>query len=240
MQFRSLAHIPPKSLLRIPGRRGLGSRRASVLFGPYLAPDNGGLPDGNNITDFFTSFPGAPTWFAVSDGGAGFIPWGFWQVAVYPQGHLPPGLVSSLAFRYFEESDLGSSENVAQNLVAAFRLLQSDAVAAGYHRAAEFRIAEGPVQIGSPSPAADMGQVLVSAPYGLTTLSAFYSGVILLGPSEQPLPMSQVVAGYDTPLWAALWSPGNRALLRVTETAPHRYGRYPYPYEPPYGTPFVQ
>lgn len=223
----TLQHIPPKSIVHLPGSGPLSSRRSRVTFGVYTPPNNGGVPTETLISNFSLGSGGAPTWFAVSDNGAGYIPWGFWQVALYaPASPLPP---ANLAL---QPSTVGAGEPsfaIANLLVSLFNALKNIAIGSGFPNAKHIHFEAGPVEPGSPSPDDDRGQVIVTADYGIQ-LSAFYSGDFWLDGGEAPLPMVSVVPGIDVPVMLALWSPGNRAFIVAHE--PPGPPRYPYDYHP--------
>ena len=228
-----LHRFPPQAVTRIPGpRQAFGSRRARVTFGLPNVSGQEGMPSGDMINTFFSNNAGAPTWFAVSDGGLGFIPWGFWQVACYPLGELPVSAINNLATTSIEINPLAPSAAVAGSVFGAFSGLRGNAVGLGFKRAKEFKIGD---RIFLPlDPANPGGQVFIDAPFGVTNLQGFYSGGFYLGQGEAPLAMMQVSPGYDNPLFLALWSPGNRAILPLSEAPPPSpYGGYPYPSEPP-------
>ena len=96
-----LTHLPERAIRRIQGSPTIGSRRPQVTFGKLFPPTGGGFPTSDMIIQWFTD-TGTPVWFAVSDGGAGFIPWGFWQFALYPTGDGPGAGFRNLAFSYAE------------------------------------------------------------------------------------------------------------------------------------------
>jgi hypothetical protein len=189
------------------------------------------MPTGDMINNYFSNSGGAPTWVAVSDGGLGFIPWGFWQIAIYPTGHVPAGLTENLSFGVLQAGITDVSASVAGQVFGKFSQLRAQGVAAGFKRASEFKIGDRLFDVSSPNPG---GSVTIDAPYGVTNLQGFYSGPEYPSGVEQELPMILVSPGYDNPLFLALWSPGNRAILPLSEPPfPSRYGGYPYPGQPP-------
>jgi len=183
------------------------------------------------INDWWGS-TGFPVWFAVSDGGAGYIPWGFWQVAFYPTGQGPG--FTNLAFSYNEVGVSAVSASVAGALWGSFQILRGQGIAAGFTRTREMQALISAVQGGStPNPTES---VTVNGPFDSVQLQGFYSGPLFPAPpgEEHAVPMVEVGLGWDNPLFMALWSPGNRAILRATEPPPPTpYGGYPYPGEPP-------
>lgn len=235
MQLPTLKHIPPQAIVRIPGPPVIGSRRARVSWGePIVQPLGiGGCPSGDMIINYWTNSGGNPAWFAVSDGGAGFIPWGFWQVAMYPVGDLPPG-PETLSFGKLEVDASILSVGVATALSSKLRQLRSQGISAGFTNAAKMIIPSNVDALVVTDPTDVRGGMYVDGPFGLTNLQGFYSGPFWLGQGEVQLPMLSVAPGFDNPLFMALWSPGNRALLRVEEAPPpSRYPGYPYPSNPP-------
>ena len=109
------------------------------------------MPDGDMIATCFANNGGAPTWFAVSDGGLGFIPWGFWQVAVYPLGQVPPSAVGNLAFAFTEADPTDPSAAIAGKVWSQFNALRAQAIAAGFNvQGAGIGISEGDTQLGAP------------------------------------------------------------------------------------------
>lgn len=230
----TLQHIPPRSIVRIPGPPIIGSRRPQVTFGKLFPPTEGGFPTSDMIIQWFAD-TGAPVWFAVSDNGAGFIPWGFWQFALYPTGEGPGAGFLNLAFSYAEVAASAPGAAMAGLTFAAFNVLRGQGITAGFADAAEIAFRFSAVQDPSgPNPTESM---IITGPYG-QQLTGFYSGPEFnAGTEGSPdiLPMMLQAAGYDNPLFMALWSPGNRALLRATEseTVPSRYPYYPYPSDPP-------
>jgi hypothetical protein len=225
----TLRHIPPRALTRIPGPPSIGSRRSLVDLGVLGAIGLGGVPTASMISSYIAANSGSPVWFAVSDGGQGYIPWGSWQVAFYATGApLPP---SNLAFLPLNVPASGSSAAIGGQLWNAFKVLQASGVAGGYPSAAQILISLSDLQdpLG-PTPAYG---VLVTAPFGVS-LQGFYIGPTYQDGEGPELPMLRVDAGYDNPLLLALWGPGNRAILRAVEgSGPARYPGYPYPEPPP-------
>lgn len=204
----------------------MGSKLPRVIFGPITASQYSGMPDAATVLAYYNSTAGQPTWFAVSDGGAGYIPWGFWQVAVYPQGDVPFGLTESLAFGLVEALPGAPSSAVGVAVGNKFAQLQAQGIAAGFTSAAKLKI-QNFLTLGTGFGGQDRATVSIKGPYGMTLLP-FYSGN-----AGEIMYFSE---GYDNPVFLALWSPGNRAILAATEpVGPHRYGGYPYPYQPPPG-----
>jgi hypothetical protein len=225
----TLRHIPPRAITHLPGpRNAMGSKLPRVAFGPIFASLTSGMPDAATVLAFYNATAGQPTWFAISDFGAGYVPWGFWEVAVYPQGDTPAGLTENLAFGIVETVPGAPSSAVAGSVYNKFLQLQAQGIAAGFTAAAKLKISllVTPGTGGNP----DRGTVVIKGPFGVT-LKPFYSGN-----AGDPM---YTVEGYDNPLFVALWSPGNRAILKATEPAgPNRYRGYYYPHQPPPG-PFV-
>lgn len=234
----TLRHIPARAVTRIPGPPRIGSRKAVATLGAYHfdVGAQAGFPTGDMIRNYATASPSgqAPTWFAVSDGGAGYIPWGSWQVAVYVTGSdYPPS--TNFAFRWTTADPGEAAAAIAARVDTEFNTLRSQAISAGYGAASEIQILDDYVGLGGPTPS---GRVRIVAPYGVP-LTAFYEGSYYLDPSsEQPLSMIQVEQGYDNPMFLALWSPGNRAAFHAQLSGgPRRYPGYPYPYPPYVGPP---
>jgi hypothetical protein len=229
--MQTLRHIPPLAIRHIPGPRTIGSRKPDVLFGILYAVGEGGVPTGQMVHDYIDANGGAPVWFAVSDGGAGFIPWGSWQVACYKTGDfLPP---ENLAFGRITCGTSDPSAAVAGNLWGKFQQLRAQGIAAGFAPAVNFQIVMSAIQDGlGPTPAASVD---VIGPYG-APLTGFYVGPQYRQGGEGPAEaMMAVNEGYDNPLFMALWAPGSRAVIKCNENpGPVRYPRYPYPYEPYY------
>lgn len=231
----TLRHIPPRAITHIPGPPRIGSKRPRATLG-ILNPAQAvgaGIPDGGMMTSYISSTPSgnAPVWFAVSDGGAGYIPWGSWQVAFYALGDpLPPSTNLAFVYQTVQPGDVAAL--LAGSLWAGFQTLRQAAITAGFTRAADIRIDVRYVNQLSPNPT---GEVTITAPYGVP-LQVFYEGPFYYISEGNPLPMVSADPGYDNPLMLALWSPGNRAILRATESAgPSRYPGYPYPYPPYHG-----
>lgn len=229
--MQTLRHIPPLAIRHIPGPRTIGSKKPDVLFGILYAIGEGGIPTGQMINDYVTTNGGAPVWFAVSDGGAGFIPWGSWQVAFYRDTDpLPP---ENLAFGRISCQATDVSAAVAGALWGKFNQLRAQGIAAGFAPAADFRFQMSAIQDAlGPYPAASVDVV---GPYG-APLTGFYVGPEYQEGGEGPdQDMMVVNEGWDNPLFMALWAPGSRAVLRCNERPnPARYPYYPYPYEPYY------
>lgn len=233
----TLKHIPSRSIVHIPGPPAIGSKHSTATLGIFYnsvgGGGNGGVPDGNLLSQYVlsTSTGTAPVWFAVSDGGAGYIPWGSWQVAVYLTGTpYPP--TTNFAFRWTTAGIADTGAQIAVRIFNEFTALKNQAVSAGYGAAAKIGITDSYLGLGGPTPT---GSVQFSAPYGVN-LQVFWEGAPYLSLLEAPLPMVRAEAGYDNPLFMALWGPGNRAVLRATESGqPRRYPGYPYPYPPYYG-----
>jgi hypothetical protein len=237
--FPTLRHIPPKAIVHIPGPPRIGTKRSIATWGvrhaDAPAPEQGGgFPTGDMIQSYVLNTPShtAPVWFAVSDGGAGFIPWGSWQVAIYLAGTpLPPSENLAFGFTVAHPGDVGAS--VAGQAWAKLQQLRAQAVSAGYPNAAKISITQSAIWYNTP-PFPNFSAGLV-APPGVN-LSVFYEGPLYYEGEGQPYSMVEAQPGYDNPLMLALWSPGNRAILRANEPAgPGRYPRYPYPYPPYYG-----
>jgi hypothetical protein len=238
--FPTLRHIPPRAITRIPGPPRLGSRRALVTFGVFYdvvtVGGHGGMPTGDMVGNFVASTPSGvePVWFAVSDGGAGFIPWGSWQVAVYLTGTpYPPS--TNFAFRWTTASPGDGGASVAARVATEFETLRAQAISAGYGNSSKITFEEQYFDLGGAHPS---GSLRVRAPYG-AYLSLFYSGPFY-AVGEAPVPMTGLTPGYDNPLFMALWAPGSRAVLPAQDRSlPRRYPGYPYPYPPYHGPPIV-
>lgn len=232
----TLRHIPPRAITHIPGPPNIGSRRAAATLGVLhsdVAPYFGGVPNGQMCVDYTAATPSgtAPVWFAISDGGAGYIPWGSWQVAIYPVGvPLPPS--GNLAFNFQTCQNTDVAAVIAGNVWAGFQTLRAQAISAGFKAAAGISVSVSFVGQSTPNPT---GTLVVRAPFGVR-LTAYYEGPFYYAGEGDPRSMIDLQQGYDNPLFLALWSPGNRAMLRAVESGvPSRYPGYPYPYPPYYG-----
>lgn len=242
-----LVHIPPRAIRRIPGPPVIGTRRARAIWGLGSDTTYAGLPDGFTVDQFFAD-TGGPLWFAVSDMGAGFIPWGFWQIALYPDTSPPAPITPNLSFAQDVVNIAATASDLSNILLADlsglfFRAFLAGAqfIAAGGATSTQdphkWNIRQGPIQ-GSP-PSGGHDQLILEAPLGCTQLQSFYTGYGWPDPFQgipPDVPMVGDITGYDNPLFLALWSPGNRAILRAVaqgDTPSYPYGRYPYPSPPP-------
>ena len=125
------------------------------------------MPSGQLILDNWND-NGTATWFAISDYGAGYIPWGFWQIALYPVGmssHTPPSL------SYFEtEVDVSvPSLGVAGMVIGMLSALRGmGSIACPPCLQFAFNIVymktDDPVGTGSAG-------IIITAPWGLTRLA---------------------------------------------------------------------
>jgi hypothetical protein len=221
--------IPERALVRIPGPPPVGSAKPEVNWcastDPVAFPERG-FADPGYYAAWQAGHGGAPVFWAISDGGMGWLPWGFWMVAIYPIWAPPVPMPSDdLAVQYLLYDSTSNPILFGSQVASAWGALRTRAVAAGFGAAADFDLIEyiPPVNIGT--------QLRVRGPYG-SVLQIYYQGP----DSSYPNAGNHVLTpGYDNPLWMGLWGP-QRFVFMVTEPEPpNHYPYYPHEPTPPYG-----
>jgi hypothetical protein len=217
--------------MRIPGSSILSSTRATAVWGADPPGTDPGIPSGDDLIDYW-NFWGVPAYFAVSDRGAGYLPWGFWQVVLYPSGQAPAYPFPNPAYQYLEVSAGEPPEAVANVIFGALSFLRAyGATLPGNERTAEFIISQ---LLGPSDPVGAPTTIVIKAPFGCIYLDAFYEGPTYSEENETH-PRVKDSPGQDNPLLMALWGPGQRAILRaVAPIPPSPYYGDPYPPEPPH------